>query len=128
MSNNLIESLSFYYAIDIIKLGKRLKNKGEYEIRSQLVRSGISIGANINESISAVSKKDFINKLSISLKEARETKYWLRIIIGAEILEEDEVNSYIKRIDDIINILISIINTTKRRYGLWFQNSEFSSK
>jgi four helix bundle protein len=118
MSNNLIESLSFYYAIDIIKLGKRLKNKGEYEIRSQLVRSGISIGANINESISAVSKKDFINKLSISLKEARETKYWLRIIIGVEILEEDEVNSYIKRIDDIINILISIINTTKRRYGL----------
>ncbi len=118
MANNIIESLSFQFAVDIIKLGRHLRNKGEHEIRSQMVRSGISIGANINESISAVSKKDFINKLSISLKEARETKYWLRLIVGAEILEDKIINSYLKKIDDIISILISIINTTKQRYGL----------
>ncbi len=118
MADNLIEILSFNFAIDIVKLGRSLKNKGEFEIRSQLVRSGMSVGANVNESISAVSKKDFINKLSISLKEARETKYWLRIIVGAEILNENEIKSYLDKIEDIINILISIINTTKRKYGI----------
>ncbi len=80
----------------------------------QLLRSGTSIGANIEEASAAHSKKDFTNKMAISSKEARETKYWLRLIKESQIVNCD-FETYIKEIDEIIRILTSIVKTSKEK-------------
>ncbi|MBK7107152.1 MAG: four helix bundle protein [Ignavibacteriae bacterium] len=111
--DNLIEQKSFDFAIQIIQLYKLLVNEKEFILSKQLLRSGTSIGANVNESISAVSKKDFINKLSIAAKEARETKYWLRLLQESKITSTN-FNDAIFSNDEIIRILTSIIKSSKQ--------------
>ena len=74
---NIIREKSFKFALDIINLFKQLNQKNEFIISKQLMRSGTSIGANIEEGLQGQSRADFISKLSISLKEAFETRYWL---------------------------------------------------
>ncbi|MGB3774494.1 MAG: four helix bundle protein [Leeuwenhoekiella sp.] len=110
--NNLIAEKTFQFSVEIIKLFKALKNEREFIVSKQLLRSGTSIGANIEEAIAAQSRKDFINKLSISSKEARETKYWLRLLDKSE-LSDLNVEYYLEEIDHIINIITKIIITTK---------------
>jgi len=90
--------------------------KHEYQIKDllkQLLRSGTSIGANVAESQEAVSKKDFINKLSIALKEARETEYWLKLLKESSLISENEFESLIADCIELIRILISIIKKLK---------------
>lgn len=111
--DNLIEQKSFDFAIQIIQLYKLLVNEKEFILSKQLLRSGTSIGANVNESISAVSKKDFINKLSIAAKEARETKYWLRLQQESKITRIN-FNDAIFSNEEIIRILTSIIKSSKQ--------------
>ena len=82
---------------------------------TQLLRSGTSIGANIQESIYAQSRKDFINKLSIALKEAGETDYWLEVIFSTEYLTREEYDSMKADNDEIIKLLTSIIKSTKNQ-------------
>ena len=77
---NLIETKSFEFSLNIIALYKKLVEENEYVISKQILRSGTSIGANIQEASAAFSKKDFLYKMSISSKEARETKYWLQLL------------------------------------------------
>lgn len=96
----------------IIKLFIQLKKENEFIISKQIMRSGTSIGANVEEAIAAQSKKDFINKLSIANKEARETKYWLRLMDKSE-LTQIEVKDYLIEIEHIINIITKIIKTSK---------------
>jgi four helix bundle protein len=79
-----------------------------------LLRSGTSIGANVEEAIAAQSKKDFINKLSIANKEARETKYWLRLLDKSE-LTKIAINEYLIEIEHIINIMTKIIKTAQEK-------------
>ncbi len=79
-SENKIVELSFDFAIAIISLYKQLVEKKEFILSKQLLRSGTSIGANVEEAIAAQSRKDFISKMSIASKEARETRYWLRLL------------------------------------------------
>ena len=74
-SKNLVQEKSFEFAVSIIKYYKQLKTQNEFAIANQLLRSGTSIGANVEEALGGSSKKDFINKMTISLKEARESKY-----------------------------------------------------
>jgi len=76
-SNNPIEQNSFEFSLRIIEVYKSMTNQREYVLSKQLLRSGTSVGANIQEAQAAYSKKDFANKMSISSTEARETKYWL---------------------------------------------------
>jgi len=78
-----------------------------------LLRSGTSIGANINEAQEAQSKADFISKLSISLKEARESKYWIELLKETDYLSENEANSIIEDLVEILKLLTSIIKSTK---------------
>ena len=82
---------------------------------TQLLRSGTSIGANIQESIYAQSRKDFINKLSIALKEAGETDYWLEVIFSTEYITREEYDSMKTDNDEIIKLLTSIIKSTKNQ-------------
>lgn len=111
MKENLIQMKSFQFSIDIIKLYKRLREQKEFIISKQILRSGTSIWANIEEAIAGQSKKDFLTKIFIALKEARETKYRLRLLQESD-LYEDSVEKNLKDIEIIINILTKITKTT----------------
>ena len=111
-NKSIIGKKGFAFALKIIDIYKEMYNQKEYVLSKQLLRSGTSIGANTEEASAAQSKKDFINKMSIASKEARETKYWLRLIQESNIVDI-EVNDILKENDEIIKILTSIVKTTK---------------
>lgn len=101
------------FALRIIKLHSYLKEKGEYVMSKQILRSGTSIGANIAESIYAESSDDLIHKLHISIKEASETSYWLRLLHRSEYVEEKLYESLQNDCQELIKILTAIINKLK---------------
>ncbi len=109
---NIIIDKTFTFSKKIIKLYIELKQEKTYEIASQLLRSGTSIGANAEEAQAGQSKKDFIAKLCISAKEARETRYWLKLINETNISKID-VKPLLLEINEIINILTKIIKTSQ---------------
>ena len=112
--DNVIVNKSFKFAIRIVKLYKYLcDEKKEYVLSKQLLRSGTSIGANINEAQEAQSKNDFISKLSISLKEARESKYWIELLKETDYLTIKEADSLLDNLTEILKLLTSIIKTTR---------------
>ncbi|MDP9955703.1 four helix bundle protein [Epilithonimonas hungarica] len=109
--DNLIQHKTFEFALSIIKFYAICKSQNEFILSKQILRCGASIGANVEEAIAAQSKKDFISKLSIANKEARETRYWLKLYQSSNLVEI-EVDSYLKEIESIINILTKIIKTS----------------
>ena len=112
-ADNQIQIESKAFAIRIIKLYKYLKeNKQVYVLSKQVLRSGTSIGANVRESVNAQSRMDFINKLSIALKEANETEYWLELLHESDYLNEDEFTSIYNDCGKIAATLTKIIRTT----------------
>ncbi|MCL5990865.1 MAG: four helix bundle protein [Bacteroidetes bacterium] len=113
---NIIVDKSYKFSLRIIKLFRFVnKNKNEYVLSKQVLRSGTSVGALIQEAMHAESNADFIHKLSISLKEAYETQYWLRLLHDSDIINEKSSNSILKDCTEIIKILTSIINTSKSK-------------
>ena len=115
MKDNIILDKSFDFAVRIVKLYKHLcDDKKEYVLSKQLLRSGASIGANINEAQAGQSKKDFISKMSIASKEARESKYWINLLIKTDYLNinENYVQSLINDIEEIIKLLTSIVKSS----------------
>ena len=115
-SESIIAGKAYAFALGIIKLYKSLIERREFVLSKQILRSGTSIGANVNEAISAQSKRDFVHKLSISLKEARETIYWLRLLKDSDYINEADFNKMFAACDELIKILTKIILTTKERY------------
>lgn len=112
---NTIENKSFDFAVRIVNLYKYLCNeKKEFVLSKQLLRSGTSIGANVSEGEKAQSKADFYTKMTIALKEANETDYWLRLMYATEYLTEQEFESLSKDNKEIISILVAITKTTKQ--------------
>jgi four helix bundle protein len=118
--DNIVVQKSYAFALEIIQLYKLLVEKKEYVLSKQILRSGTSIGANIHEAVGGETKKDFIHKLAIAVKEARETSYWLNLLKDSHYLRDDEFNRINNLCDELIRILNSIILTTKERY---FPNS-----
>ncbi len=112
--DNLIRDKTFSFALEIIWLYKYLVGETEFVLSKQLLRSGTSIGANVEEAIGAHSLKDFIARLIIANKEARESRYWILLLEKSKIVEYD-FSSNLKNIDEILNILTAIIKTSKRR-------------
>ena len=113
---NEIASLSFLFAVRIVKLYKYLnETKKEYILSRQLLRSGTSIGANVTEAQSAQSKKDFISKMSIAQKEARESAYWIRLLQETDYLpkESSKVKSLENELESIIRLLSAILISSK---------------
>ena len=104
-----IRNKSFLFACDIVTYSKTLREKKEFEVASQLLKSGTSIGANVREAQRGVSTKDFKNKFGIALKEADETLYWLEVINTSM---EPVPNELIKKCDELIRILVSIIKNS----------------
>jgi four helix bundle protein len=112
---NIIIDKSYSFSLRIIKLYKYLcDDKKEYVLSKQVLRSGTSIGANVEEAIGGISKKDFLNKMFNAYKEARETNYWIRLLKDAEILESKIAFSLLKDCDIIIKILGKIISTSRK--------------
>ncbi len=113
-NGNAILQKSKKFALDIIGLYKFLTtDKKEFVLSKQILRSGTSIGANVNEAQEAQSAADFISKLSIALKEARETVYWLELLHESGYIFEAQFQDNISELDEIISLLISIIKTKK---------------
>ncbi len=112
MKENIIQEKSFAFALLTIEIYKKMIAQNEHVLSKQLLRSGTSIGANIEEAIAGITKKDFIAKMSISSKEARETKYWLRLIDRSKIVQID-VSNPLTEIESIINILTKIVKTSQ---------------
>ena len=114
MSYNAIEDKSFKFAIRIVNLYKYLRDaKSEFIMSKQLVRCGTSIGANISEAEKAQSTADFYTKLTIALKEANETHYWLRLLNATDYLNNDEFISIDTEATELIALLVSITKSLK---------------
>lgn len=114
MKENLLIDKSISFASRIIKLHQYLiKTKKETTISKQIVRSGTSIGANINEASYGQSKADFISKMHIALKETAETEYWLKLLVMSEYITEDMGKSLLADCLEIKRILIASIKTAK---------------
>lgn len=114
MKENVLKEKSFAFALKIIDTYKQLTSqKREFVLAKQMLRSGTSIGANIEEADTAQSKRDFLSKVSISYKEAGETKYWLRLLKDSQYLDQDRAIALIQNVDELIKIMTTIIKTTK---------------
>jgi len=116
VKDNIILDKSFSFAVRVVKLYKHLCNdQKEYVLSKQLLRSGTSIGANINEAQAGQSKADFIAKMSISSKEARESKYWIDLLIKTDYLNINDkyTKSLQSDIEEIIKLLTSIIKSSQ---------------
>lgn len=114
MGDNILQMKSEDFAVRIVKLGKFLYTKKEFDISRQVKRSGTSIGANTTEALFASSKKDFLAKLYIAYKECNETKYWLRVLHRTEYLTDVEFQSIYEDCVELDKLLTSIIKTTKQ--------------
>ena len=111
-SENKILEMSFDFALQIIELYKTLIDKKEFILSKQLMRSGTSIGANVEEAIAAQSRKDFISKMSIASKEARETRYWLKLLNQSK-LSLIDYSPHLASAEHIVNILTKIVKTSQ---------------
>jgi four helix bundle protein len=109
---SIIQTRTFNYSLDIIELYKFLSSQKEFVLSKQILRSGTSIGANVEEATAAISKKEFISKMSLASKEARETKYWLRLLNHSQLIKH-EYHALLKEAEEIINILSAIVKTSQ---------------
>ncbi len=113
-SNSILKSKSFDFAIRIINLYKYLKKKhGEYIISQQIIKAGTSIGALVREAEFAESRKDFLHKLNISLKEANESVYWLELLYATGYINKKMFDSMINDAIQLLKMLISSVKTVK---------------
>jgi len=110
---SIIQQKSFMFALDVIELYKQLVEQKEFVLSKQLLRSGTSIGANVEEASAGQSKKDFIAKMSIASKEARETHYWLRLIEESKVGNVNS-NELLLKCGELINILTAIVKTSQQ--------------
>ncbi len=116
--NNVVQEKSYQFAINIVKLYKSLADeKREFVLSKQLLRSGTSIGANLEEAIGGQSEKDFIAKLSIAYKETRESHYWIRLLRDTGYLGVEESGKHLADCDELLRIIGSIIKTMKTKFN-----------
>lgn len=112
MKENLIKDKSYRFALSIIDLYKILVAQKEYVMSKQLLKSGTSIGANVEEALAGQSRADFLSKMSIASKEAREARYWLHLIRDSNTIDTEHFIHLIQESESLINILTSIVKTT----------------
>lgn len=115
MNNKIdITNRTLKFSVGIIQLVNKMpKGLGSFRLGDQIIRSGTSIGANIEEAQSAISKKDFIHKMNIGLSEARETFYWLKLLMAAKLIDQESYQTIAEENESIIKILSAIVKNTK---------------
>jgi conserved hypothetical protein TIGR02436 len=115
MKSNIVKEKSFTFALQIVSLYKYLVNeKREFVLSKQVLRSGTAIGALIREAEHAESRADFIHKLSIALKEANETEYWLELLNQSDYIELEQFKLIYPKINELNRLLISIVKSSKK--------------
>jgi four helix bundle protein len=114
MKENLIVDRTFQFALSVVHLYKQLIEHKEYILSKQLLGSATSIGANVEEAMAGHSRKDFLSKMVIASKEARETRYWLKLLDKSQLVKLD-FTSYLDEIEQIINIITAIVKTTQAK-------------
>lgn len=115
-TENIIQVKSYAFAVRIVRLYQHLaKTKKEFVLSKQILRSGTSVGANVEEAIGGQSRADFISKMSIAYKEAREASFWLRLLKATEYLNQSGFESIHTDAEELIRIIGSIQKTAKRR-------------
>ena len=113
MRDNVIKQKSYDFALRIIKLCMWLKEQKHFEVASQLLKSGTSIGANVEEALAGQSRKDFKAKMSIASKESRETNYWLRLMKDSGILSQEQCGPLLQESEELVKLLTSIVKTVQ---------------
>ena len=111
MPRSIIREKSFCFALEVIGLYQQLQAEHEYVLSKQLLRSGTSIGANIEEALAGQSRKDFLAKMAVASKEARETRYWLMLLQQSK-LTQLSLDPAIQNSEELIRILTAIVKTT----------------
>lgn len=127
MKESIVQKKSFQFSLKMISLYKKLQEEKEFIISRQILRSGTSIGANIEEALAGQSKRDFIARMSISSKEARETKYWLRLLKESDLTKID-VTTKLSEIHELIRILTSIVKTSQSNLTKNYLNDFYTFK
>ena len=113
-TGNVVRDKSFSFAVRIVNLARYLREEHrEYVLSRQVLRSGTSIGANIEEALAGQSRKDFIAKMAIASKEARETGYWLRLLLATGYLSGEQGDSIASDCDELTRLLTSIVKTSQ---------------
>ncbi len=116
MKENVLQNKSYDFALRIIKTYQYLcTEKKEFVLSKQILRSGTSIGANVEEAIGGHSERDFLAKLSIAYKEARETHYWIRLLKDSGYFSEKEIHSLLNECEELLKIIGSIQKTIRSR-------------
>ena len=112
---NIIKEKSYQFALEVTRLYKTLQVQNEYVLSRQLVKAGTSIGANVEEATTAQNGKDFYSKMAIASKEAREAKYWLRVLQDSKTYEKIDFSGTLKKSEELIRIIAAIINTGQKK-------------
>ena len=113
MTESIVGGKAYYFALKVIPLHRLMQEQKEYVISNQLLRCSTSIGANIEEATAACSRRDFIAKMAIASKEARESRYWIRLIADSNIIENQDYNELENEIEEIIRMLTKIVKTSQ---------------
>ena len=113
MKPNIVRDKSYAFALRTISLAKWLKQQKEFEIAGQVLRSGTAIGSNVEEALAGVSRADFIAKMSIASKEARETHYWLRLLHDSKIVADSRISPLENENVELIRVLTAIVKTSQ---------------
>ena len=115
MKENIIVDKTFRFSVSVVKLYQYLTEiRKEFILSKQLLRSGTSIGANVEEAVGGISRKDFIAKLQIAYKESRETKYWIKLLRATGYVNLPDFDALDSDLEEIIKILVSILNSSKK--------------
>ena len=113
MKPSLVKDKSYAFALRTIALAKWLKTQKEFEITGQVLRSGTAIGSNVEEALAGVSRADFIAKMAIASKEARETHYWLRLLRDSKLVPEAKISPLESESLELIRLLTAIVKTSQ---------------
>jgi four helix bundle protein len=114
MKTSIVKEKSYTFALHVIHLARWLRERREYELAGQVLRAGTSIGANIEEALAGISRPDFVAKMGLASKEARETYYWLRLLRDSKITPSEQIHSLIDDAQELLRILTSIVKTSQQ--------------
>jgi four helix bundle protein len=124
VKSSIVKEKSYAFVANILRLTRVLRQRKEFELSHQLLRSGTSIDANIEEALAGFSRRDFVAKMSIASKEARETHYWLRLIQDSKILSPSMVSPMLHDADELLRILTAIVKTSQNGTSLKTKHSQ----
>ena len=121
---SIVKERSYEFALRIVPLARWLRERKEYELASQALRSGTSIGANVEEALAGVSRADFVAKMAIASKEARETHYWLRLLRDSKTVPGDRIVPLLDEAEQLVRIMTAIVKTSQANSKLKTKTSK----